>query len=268
MIYLKNVYAGYGKTEVLHGITLNITEPGVYVLLGKNGAGKTTTLRVIAGVLKPFRGERKVEGKIAYLTHTSALPEEMTVKEALHFFSKLIGGDVKKVVEEFKLYDLLNKKILDLSEGQKKRISLAKIFMRDADIYLLDEPTTNLDPIFADYLRQKIISLSSKKIVIYTSHNLYEARDIGNYVILIDQGYVKKFLPISEIKVKEHLIGIRASADLSKLFQGYYQGEYYVIKVKDPSEINDILRRLMEKGITIYEIKEMRNPLEDLLLGD
>lgn len=266
-ISLKNVDAGYGNKVILHDISLEINEPSIYVLLGKNGAGKTTTLRLIAGILNPFKGERTVKGSIAYLSHALALPEEMTVKEALTFFSKLLGGDINKPIEIFKLKELLDKKIANLSEGQKKRISIAKIFLKDYDIYLLDEPTNALDPIIASEFRNKIVELSKNKIIIYTSHNLYEARDIGKYVILIDNGKIAKFSPISEIKVKEYLIGIRASKDLSNILSGYYQGEYYVIKVNNPSDVSSIIEKLVKEGIQIYEVKELKNPLEDLL-GD
>ncbi|ARM76610.1 ABC transporter ATP-binding protein [Acidianus manzaensis] len=267
MISLKEVDAGYGGKVILHDISLEINEPSIYIVLGKNGAGKTTTLRVIAGILKPFKGERTVKGSIAYSSHSLALPEEMIVKEALTFFSQLLGGDVNKAIQMFKLQDLLDKKIANLSEGQKKRVSLAKIFLKDYDIYLLDEPTNALDPILASEFRNRIVELSKNKIVIYTSHNLYEARDIGKYVILIDNGKIVKFSSVSDIKVKEYLIGIRASKDLTNLLPGYYQGEYYIVKVKDPSDVNTIVEKLVKEGIQIYEVKEMKNPLEDLLSG-
>ncbi|MEJ2772140.1 MULTISPECIES: ABC transporter ATP-binding protein [unclassified Stygiolobus] len=265
MLGLYEVSAGYGKTEVLHDVSFEIKENGIYVLLGRNGAGKTTTLRVIAGILPPFKGKIKKEGNIGYLSHSFALPQEMSVKESLEFFSQIIGGDPNNVIGRFHLEDILDKRISSLSQGQKKKLSLAKVFLKDYDIYLLDEPTENLDPILASEIRKLIVSLSKSKIIIYTSHNLYEAREIGNYVIVIDKGRISLFKPINEIKLREYTIGIRASGDLSKILKGEYQGDYFVINLNDPSVVNSIIQELMRRNINIYEIKEMRNPLEDLL---
>ncbi|BDC18271.1 ABC transporter ATP-binding protein [Acidianus sp. HS-5] len=265
MLGLYDVSSGYGKKVVLQDVSFEIKENGVYIVLGRNGAGKTTLLRTIAGILKPMKGKIMKEGSFAYLSHSLALPNEMRVKEALEFFSSILGGDVNNVIEKFDLKGLLDKRIADLSQGQKKRVSIAKIFLKNYDIYLFDEPTENLDPITASKIREEIVSLSKSKIVIYTSHNLYEARDIGKYVIVIDEGKLKFFKPISEIRLKEYKIGIRASQDLSRILNGEYQGEYFVITVDDPSKVNQIVQELISKNIQIYEIKEMKNPLEDLL---
>ncbi len=94
MLKLLNVTSGYGRNEILHSISLDITEPAIYVVLGPNGVGKTTLFRTVAGVLKPYSGEVVLDGKdlykenqlrheIGYLSHFSALPEEMTVAKAL-----------------------------------------------------------------------------------------------------------------------------------------------------------------------------------------
>ncbi|ACP56426.1 ABC transporter ATP-binding protein [Saccharolobus islandicus] len=265
MIGLYNVSAGYGKAEVIHDMTFEIKENGVYVILGKNGAGKTTTLRVIAGILPVIKGRVIRKGSVGYLSHSFALPNEMTVREALNFFSKVLGGDPDRVIEEFKLSELLDKKIADLSQGQKKRVAIAKLFLKDHEVYLFDEPTENLDPVIASEIRSMITSLSKHKTVIYTSHNLYEARDIGNYVILIDNGRLALYKPISEIKTKEYVVGIRASEDLSKVLDGHYQGEYFIVTLNDPSEVNNIVLELTKRNVKIFEIKEMKNPLEDLL---
>jgi len=265
MIGLYDVSAGYNGIEVLHNVSFEIKENGIYVLLGKNGSGKTTTLRVIAGILPIFKGKIKREGTIGYLSHSLALPPEMTVRESLKFFSEILGGDPNNVIDKFQLQEILDKRISDLSQGQKKRLSIAKVFVKNYDIYLFDEPTGNLDPVLASEIRKMIVSLSKNKIIIYTSHNLYEAREIGNYVMVISNGRLMLFKPMHEISLKEYFIGIRASEDLSKILNGEYQGDYFVVKVNDPSEVNSIIQKLVERNIKILEIKEMKNPLEDLL---
>ncbi|QPG48761.1 hypothetical protein HFC64_01100 [Saccharolobus solfataricus] len=61
------------------------------------------------------------------------------------------------------------------------------------------------------------------------------------------------------------MIGIRSPQNLSDILDGYYEGEYFMIKLNDPSELNNILKRILERGIVVYEVKELKNPLEDLL---
>ncbi|BBG23947.1 Trehalose/maltose import ATP-binding protein MalK [Sulfuracidifex tepidarius] len=189
----------------------------------------------------------------------------MTVREALSFFKEMIGGDQDKVIQDLELQPLLDKKISQLSQGQKKRVSIAKSMMLDYNVILMDEPTENLDPEVASKLRQRITQLSKDKVILYTSHNLYEARELGRFVIVLNEGKISTFLPISELRTSDYEIGIRASEDISGIVDCTKRGDYFVIKLKDPEEVNPIIQKIMNKNIKIYEIKEMSNPLEDLL---
>src|SRR5712692_6048105 len=139
---LSKVSASYGRSEVLHEITFQALEPSIYVVLGPNGAGKPTLFRTIAGILQPRSGQVIFDGKnmaedadlrksINYLSHFNALPEEMTVYEALQFYQKIEGGDIERVIDELDLSELRRKKIADLSQGQRKRVSIAKVFLRE-----------------------------------------------------------------------------------------------------------------------------------------
>ena len=135
MLKLSEVSSGYSHTEVLHSITLEVSKPAIYVVLGPNGAGKTTLFRTVAGVLKPISGGVSLDGKdlyeaselrhqIGYLSHFPALPEEMTVAKALGFYGGIEGGAVETAIDTLGLRDLANKKVGDLSQGQKKRASI------------------------------------------------------------------------------------------------------------------------------------------------
>ena len=200
----------------------------MYVVLGPNGAGKTTLFRTIAGILEPLSGKILVDGKdissseelrgsINYLSHYNALPEEMTVYNALKFYADMEGGDPETAISLLSLNDFKNKKISDLSQGQKKRVSIAKVFLRDRSIYLLDEPTANLDPGLSKEIREIILKLSKDKLVLYSSHNLYEATDIGMNLILIKDGKLAMFDKITNVRSKSYRVGIKASKDITKI---------------------------------------------------
>jgi ABC-2 type transport system ATP-binding protein len=279
MLQLSGVSSGYGDSEVLHSIGLSVEKPSIYVVLGPNGAGKTTLFRTIAGVLKSTAGKVTLGGtdlytdnrarrRIGYLTHLTALPEEMTVARALGFYAGIERGDVTKAIEILGLGDLANMKVSDLSQGQKKRASIAKLFLLNRDLYLMDEPTSNLDPVAAREVRDLLLGLGRDRYVLYSSHNLYEAQEIGEYIVLIRGGRLGFFGRKEELRTGGFRIGVRASADLSTMFpEGKQERDYFVIEVGGANEVGNIVKKIVDAGITVYEVKEVGNPLEELFSG-
>jgi len=273
---LRNVNAGYNKETVLRDVTLTIQEPSIYVVLGPNGAGKTTLFRTIAGILEPFSGEvvfdgenvtssREVRKRINYLSHHNAIPEEMTVYNALTFYANMQGGSADEVLALLHLEELRDKKVCDLSQGQKKRVSVAKVFLRERDLYLMDEPTSNLDPGYSKEIRDILLQLSKDRIVMYSTHNLYEASDIGTDLILIKNGTIALIEQISNIKLKDYRVGIKATTDISQIVDAELgeQG-YYVLTVSSPEEAGRILKTLIEHGVLVTEMRQLENPLQEL----
>jgi len=279
LLKLEGVSSGYSGKEVLHGISLEVQKPAVYVVLGPNGAGKTTLFRTVAGVIKPYSGtvflngqdlysSNDVRREIGYLSHLSALPEEMTVRDALRFYGTIEEGDPEKAIDVLGLRDLANKKVSNLSQGQKKRASIAKLFLRERKLYLMDEPTSSLDPLIAKEVRDILLGLSKERYVLYSSHNLYEAQEIGDFILLIRDGRLAFFGRKEDLRTGGYNIGIKASANLSSLLpQGRYEKEYFVIGVSGHQEVGEIVRKIVDSGITVYEVKELGNPLEDFFTG-
>jgi len=272
---LHELSAGYGSEEVIHRISLELTEPSIYVVLGPNGAGKTTLFRTISGILKPFSGQAKFDDmdlfsskearrRIAYLSHLNALPEEMTVYNALKYYADVEGGDVDHVLKLLNLIELRDKKFSSLSQGQKKRVSVGKIFLRERDLYLLDEPTSNVDPKISKEIRELLIRLSKDRFVLYSSHNLYEAREIGTYLIVIKNGELKFFDKIENVKTRQYRVGIKTLNGISRLLpESKFENGYYVVTVDGPSEVAKIVNNLVKLGAEIVEIREIDNPLQE-----
>ena len=273
---LRHVNSGYDKRTVLRDINLTIQEPAIYVVLGPNGAGKTTLFRTIAGILKPYSGDvvfdgdsvtasRDVRKRINYLSHYNAIPEEMTVYDALTFYANVQGGSADQVLGLLNLQELRDKKVSDLSQGQKKKVSIAKVFLRERDLYLMDEPTSNLDPGSSKEIRDILLKLSKDRIVLYSTHNLYEASDIGTNLILIKDGTIALAEKISNIKLNKYRVGIRTSADISDLVDAELgeQG-FYVKSVSSPEEAGRILKKLVENGVLVTEMRQLENPLQEL----
>jgi ABC-2 type transport system ATP-binding protein len=277
---LVGVNSGYSGRPVLHDVTLKIQESAIYVVLGRNGAGKTTLFRTIGGILEPYSGTVVLDGqdlvrtrearrRINYLSHYNAIPEEMTVRGALEFYARIEGGDPEEVIALVHLEDLKDKKVSELSQGQKKRVSIAKVFLRERDLYLMDEPTSNLDPVAAREIRELLMRLSKERVVLYSSHNLYEAKDVGTFLILLQDGAVKYFDRISNIRSSRYRVGIKASEDVSKIIDAKpNEGGYYELTVSTPEEAGLALRKLVEKGVLVTEMRQLDNPLQDLFDED
>ncbi|MHB1908764.1 MAG: ABC transporter ATP-binding protein [Nitrososphaerales archaeon] len=276
-IKLENVVSGYYGKKIIDDVSFSIQKPGIYVVLGPNGAGKTTLFRTIAGILKPFSGKVEINGypsesqnaraQLDYLTHIDGIPEGMRVQEALRFFSGIENGndeDVMRVIDLLQIGEFRNRYFSQLSRGQKKRVSVARIFLKEKNTYLLDEPTSNLDPKVARETRELVLGLSKNKIVLYSSHNLFEAREIGNQVIVINKGKLAMFGKIDEIKTQKYVVGIRAT-DPNKILDQYRkEGDYYLVELHGPEDVPQFVADLVSKGVQIREVKEMQNPLEEL----
>jgi ABC-2 type transport system ATP-binding protein len=272
---LFEISAGYGNEEIIHKISLTITEPSIYVVLGPNGAGKTTLFRTISGILKPFSGQakfddfdlfnsKKARKRIAYLSHLNALPEEMTVFNALKYYADIEGGDVELVLDLLNLNDLRDKKFSSLSQGQKKRVSVGKIFLREKELYLLDEPTSNVDPKISKEIRQLLTALSKDKSVLYSSHNLYEAREIGTYLIVIKNGTLTYFDRIENVKTRQYRVGFKTLNDVSKILpKSKLENGYFVVTVQSPEEVAEIVDKIVAEGAKIIELRELDNPLQE-----
>ena len=192
------------------------------------------------------------------------MPEEMTVYQALKFYSNIEGGDPDKAIELLDLGQLKDKRFSDLSQGQKKRAAIAKVFLSERDLYLLDEPTANLDPVVSKEIRDIILKLSKDKMILYSSHNLYEATDIGTYLILIKNGSVTMLDRISNIKPKNYRVGIKTSTDITGIVDAKREGDYYVLSVSSPEEAGLALKKLVEKSVLVTEMRQLDNPLQEL----
>jgi len=276
-ISCRSVSAGYLGSTVLREISFTIHEPAIYVVLGPNGAGKTTLFRTLAGILRPYQGDvviggqavddRRARDQLHYLSHMDGIPDGLRVREALEFYAAIERAgpaDVDRVLDLLQIRELAGQYLAQLSAGQKKRVSVARIFLRERAIYLLDEPTSNLDPKAARELRTRILELSREKIVLYSSHNLFEAREIGRYVLAIKAGRLALFDRIENLRGSRFVVGIRVLEPTDALTGCTREGDYYLRELSGPDQVPALVHDLESRGAKIREIREMENPLEDL----
>ena len=121
-----------------------------------------------------------------------------------------------------------------------------------------------MDPKISKEIRQLISALSKDKFVLYSSHNLYEAREIGTYLIVIKNGSLKYFDRIENLKTKQYRVGFKTLNNISKMLpKSKVENGYFVVSVQSPKEVADIVNKIVAMGAKIIEIRELDNPLQD-----
>ena len=166
MLQVKNLTKEYRGTKVLKGVSLEVRKGEIVALVGLNGAGKTTTYKCIVGFEYPDEGKILIEGKditllppwkrselgVVYLSQTTSIIPELTVYENIYMFAELLYQDkalarekTEFLIEQFKFKNIKKEKAENLSGGQKRRLEIARIFLKTPKFLLLDEPFNNLD---------------------------------------------------------------------------------------------------------------------------
>ncbi len=207
-----NIRKSYKNKEVLHGISLEVSEGEIVGLLGPNGAGKTTTFKCLLGFVKPDDGriffnqeditdlpvyERAKKG-ISFLPQESSIFKDLTVWENLIIFLEFQYGDIKRInekakelLEEFGIYHLRNQKASTLSGGERRRLEIARSLIINPSFLLLDEPFAGVDPVSVKEINNLVLSLVKKDIgVIITDHNVRETLKITDRAYIIAHGTV------------------------------------------------------------------------------
>lgn len=206
LLQLKNVEKSYGSVKILKDISLEILGAKTIVLLGTNGAGKTTLLRIIAGLEERDKGSILFNGKDTNgkeLRHIATLVFQKTVMFSLSVYGNLAYGlkirgkkdnEIKEeIARELQTVGLRNfekRKARKTSGGEQQRIALARAFLLNPQILLLDEPTANLDPYSATIIERAIMRIKGKNIVILATHNLSQAKRLADEVVHINDGKI------------------------------------------------------------------------------
>lgn len=194
-VEIKGLIKNYDSTEVFGGLNLTVKDNKVTVIMGASGSGKTTLLNCIAG-LTPYDGEISGVNGASFVFQEDRLVPFMSVYENLVFtLQKSVNKAERKekilaMIKSVGLEDKINSIPDELSGGQKKRVSLARAFLSDSNLILMDEPLNSLDLGLKIKIAQLIETLTEKynKTVIFVTHDIDEALTIADEIVVIGNG--------------------------------------------------------------------------------
>lgn len=180
-------------------VSFSIAPGEIVGLLGPNGAGKTTTIDMILGLVEPTSGTISIPSKeqINFAATYAHLPGNMTVRNNLIVFAHLysvrnVKATVDRALKDFDLERLASTRTGYLSSGEQTRVGLAKAFLNEPKLLLLDEPTASLDPHTADFIRTKLVgrAQSERLSILWTSHDMVEITRVCDRVLFISHGKI------------------------------------------------------------------------------
>lgn len=200
----------YGQTPAVRSVSFEVARGEVFGLLGPNGAGKTTILRMLAGVIRPSEGHAEISGidvtaeperakrELGFLSGDTALYARLSSRETLEYFGRLYGLDdalrlrrIEQVIAEFGLGPMLDQRAGALSSGQRQRLNLARAFLTDPAVLVLDEPTVALDVISGQFVEKAILrAKASGKAVLFSTHVMSEVEALCDRIALLVAGRI------------------------------------------------------------------------------
>src|SRR5829696_2206280 len=211
-VEIRDVRKAYGATQVIHGVSVDIQDGEFVILVGPSGCGKSTLLRMIAGLENISGGEIRIgsrvvnnvppkERDIAMVFQNYALYPHMSVADNMAFSLKLkgapkteISSKVNRAAEILGLTKLLDRYPRQLSGGQRQRVAMGRAIVRDPQVFLFDEPLSNLDAKLRVAMRTEIKALHQRlrTTSIYVTHDQVEAMTMADRIVLMRDGIVEQ----------------------------------------------------------------------------
>lgn len=242
MIEANGLCKDYGNVRALNDVSLKVNRGEIFGFFGPNGAGKTTCIKVLCGLTKPSGGDATIldidvgkhpvwiRDNIAVLSEETRFYEDMTPRKYLNMFGKFMlmkkTERLKAINDAADLADLrgyLDKRIGFLSQGERQRVSLARVLLADCPLLFLDEPFEGVDIIHRKAVREHLKDYVTKgNTIFFTSHNLLEAEHIVDRFAFINQGKLIAVGTAQELKEK-------------------YLAPSYLLQVSDPEKAREVL---------------------------
>jgi heme ABC exporter ATP-binding subunit CcmA len=211
----------FGRLHALKSVSLNVDTGAFLTIFGRNGAGKTTFLRIVSSLHRSYAGdvllfgqnlkktEEQMKQRIGFISHESFLYKDLTAKDNLIFYGKLYGvkpltKSVTRIIERVGLEEKRDVVARTLSRGMKQRLSLARAFLHEPELLLLDEPYTGLDEHACEILDEVLVDfIKSNGTVILATHNIERGLQHASNVAVLDKGSIAYQVSAQDINIEK-----------------------------------------------------------------
>ena len=300
LLEAKDIRVEFGSLVAVRDVSFELSGGELLGLVGPNGAGKTTLLRALAGLQAPISGTARILGKpvmgeddvvrqhVGCGPDTPPTYEELTVEQFLRFIAHAYGltTDLSDERIDFWLEQLwLNEKrhilIKHLSRGMRQRVTLARTFLPQPHVILLDEPLSGLDPAGRIEIRRIFTMLREQQCaMIVSSHILSDLEEVATHIAIIEHGSVLRWCTTEEIQHEHHehrtyrmtiLDGWPAGSDPFDGFDGVSDvtrssRQYEFTYSADERKVAALLRKLIEENVRVLSFAVVKTSLEDAYL--
>ena len=279
---VENLVKNYGAYRAVDGLSFELTEPGVFALLGTNGAGKTTSIRMILGMLSADSGSVTWDGKrfttagnsVGYLAEERGLYPKYKIMDQLLYFASLKGmkrQDAQRALgywfERMGVQEYRDKRAEQLSKGNQQKIQLIAALAADPQLLILDEPLSGLDPVNAELFKSVIREeIQKNKYIIMSSHQMSTIEEFCRDIVILNKGKTVLQGDLNAIKkgygrVK---LTVKCEGDITAMAQECGltatdvtpNGSSFSVSSEEQAHI--LLNKIIESGMQLikYELRE------------
>jgi len=230
MIEVQGLAKYFGRFSALRDLHLKLEKGEFIALFGRNGAGKTTLLRILAGLSRPSSGSvvihasnalspQAARGLMGYLSHSTALYADLTAHENLRFYARLLDLpcgdiDIEKQIERVGLAGRGREPVRNYSRGMQQRLAIARAFLHDPEILLLDEPFTGLDQAGTDFLKKYLADARARgRTCLMAIHDAPLGYEVADRLVVIEKGVVALDVPKQSLSLGEFQTRYRALSE-------------------------------------------------------
>lgn len=290
-INVSNVSKYYNDVKALDNCSIRLGTGEILGILGRNGAGKTTLIKILMGIINPDSGQVEIDFKDAEKKLIGYLPEErglylnMSVKEQLMFIARLNGMNKTEALKSIKYYlkelgisEYLNKKLKQLSKGNKQKIQLISALVHEPEIVILDEPFSGLDPVNVAIFKNIIKKAKNKgKIIILSSHRIEDVEEMCDSVLFLKKGKTFVQGTITDIKkeyFKNNKLQIRTNVNIEKYFidkniaYEMSSKNNYLVSLSDYELMQSVLTDILSSGVELIHYQILQTTLNDIFIKE
>lgn len=279
-----NLCKSFGRKQILKNVSFTINEGDILAFIGPNGSGKTTTIKLILGLQKIDSGQvlindlditkdfEKAISKVGAIVENPDSYMYLTGWQNLRmiadYYSNISDAEILEIVKYVGLESRINDKVNKYSLGMRQRLGIARALLNKPNVLILDEPTNGLDPEGIKDLRNLLKKLAHDGMgVLISSHNLAELESFCNKVCIIDNGEVIESSAVDTLKKNADIIIFKVNNTSKIDIDSAFAITKTSFKIKANKEaVANIVKKLVQQNIDIYEIKQEEITLEEAFL--